>query len=856
MGNTAVLSRVGVHLFAVLLFLVPARIPAEDFSSTFAVAPPARWVLPEAAGGFVEPTHGSDARETYLLVDYQENVAAGELYVRIVKELKTAEGVQDGSTIAVDYDPAYQTLLFHQISVVRGGASSSRLSPGAVSLLRRETDLESSMLDGSLTASFVLKDIRPGDRIDYAYTVRGRNPVFGNLFADSFTHGWTFALGRERVRVLCPSSRPLGFRDIGAGAEPRISHAGATTEYLWEFSDLAPVLSEDRTPSWHVRRPWIEVSEFSDWAAVDRWAQPLYPPASLPSELARLAADWSTKLTKPEDRLQAALDYVQQQVRYVGIELGDGSYRPRSPRTVFEERFGDCKDKSYLLCALLSRLGLEAHPVLVSTWARSLLAERLPSPYAFNHVIVVVTLEGKRVFVDPTEAYQRGPVLERYLPDFGYGLVVAPGETSLVRFGSSQGKAPEITVVDTFTSNGQEEPALLEVRTTASGGAADDARGVFATRSAEEIKQDYLNFYAATYPRIESAGNLEIHDDGERNIFTTVERYRVPGFWTLLSDKRNYRAKLFPEYVYGLIPAPKTKIRTSPFAVEYPKSAEERIEVNLPGPWPVKGETATITTAAFEIRADYSSHDSTVVLDYRYRSLADSVPVARVEAYDEDVKDIDVKLGFDLTWQAMNALGGGAIDGSVTVIMVLSALLLAVGGFGGYRLAIRPPRSPAISTNAYPELSGLGGWLVLVAIGLLLRPITAVLSLRQSWGSFSAGNWYDLTNPAGARFRALWAPYFMYVIIGNLAIVAANIFLAVMFFQRRRRFPTLFIWLLGFEAAIVIANAVFNRMLSVPTDQSLDPGGVSRAILQAVAGAAIWIPYMLTSNRVKNTFVR
>ena len=115
-------------------------------------------------------------------------------------------------------------------------------------------------------------------------------------------------------------------------------------------------------------------------------------------------------------------------------------------------------------------------------------------------------------------------------------------------------------------------------------------------------------------------------------------------------------------------------------------------------------------------------------------SLADSVPVARVEAYDEDVKDIDVKLGFDLTWQAMNALGGGAIDGSVTVIMVLSALLLAVGGFGGYRLAIRPPRSPAISTNAYPELSGLGGWLVLVAIGLLLRPITAVLSLRQSWG--------------------------------------------------------------------------------------------------------------------------
>ncbi len=846
--------------FPILLALAATLFPvaalhAQDFSRTFSITPAPSWAL--GPGALRAPTHGADAGERYLLVDHQENVATGELYVHIVKELATAGGVQDGSTIAVDYDPSYQALRFHRLDVVRAGIPSSRLSRKAVSLLRREPDLESSMLDGAVTASFVLKDVRPGDRVDYAYTIRGRNPALGNRFADSFTYGWEFALGRERIRILCPASRTLYYRAIGGSAQPRISRVGSMVEYLWEFTDTVPILSEDDAPSWHVTYPWVEISEFRDWAAMVQWARSLFPPARLPAELEKLTAHWRAEHAAPEDRLQAALDYVQREIRYVAVELGVGSFRPRPPQAVFEQRFGDCKDKAYLLVTLLSRLGLEASPVLVNTRSRALLRDRLPSPYAFDHAIVAVSVGGKRVFADPTDAYQRGPALQRFVPDFGYGLMAAAGQTELLPFGSYQGRAPEMMVVDTFTSGGQTEPALLQVETTAVGRAADDLRADFATHTIQEMSKSYLNYYAADYPNIEPAGTLDVKDDPDGNVFKTVERYRIPGFWTLLPDKRNYKASFFPTYIYDVIPMPQTKIRASPIAVEHPRNVHERIEVNLPEPWPVKAETTAFDTPAFELKADYSSSGTKVVLDYRYRSRADAVSVSAVPAYNQSIKEIDQSLGYRLTWQGLASTdGSGPPDSSVMLILVLSALLLAAGGFGGYRLAVRrPSEAPAAALDPRGGPSGLGGWLVLVAIGLVLRPFSSLLVLGENWASFSAGSWFDLTNPSGAFYNPLWAPYHFHVILSSLAIAAASVLLLVLFFQRRRRFPALFIGLLAFEAAAVVANVVFTRALSGQTDQSVG-ADLPRAIPQALVGCAIWIPYMLSARRVKNTFDR
>jgi len=828
---------------------------AEDFSHTFSIEAPASWVQPEGKSSLVPPTKGNDGSSIILLIDYQENVATSQLYVHWVNQPLTADGVQQSSTITVAYDPSYQTLAFHHISVTRDGVTSSRLARDAVNLLRRETAMEWAMLDGTVTASVVLRDIRPGDMVDCAYTIQGRNPALKGLFADMFTKGSGYAVGRERIRVLCPSARPLKYQAFGTAGEPRIASSGSTTEYLWQWSDLAPIAFEDGTPSWYVARPWIELSEFTDWSSMVRWALDLFPPAGLPSELEALCAKWK-RAPEPEDRLQNALDFVQQQIRYLGVELGTGSYTPRSPEIVFAQRFGDCKDKAYLLCTLLRRMGITAFPVLVDTYGRSLLGSRLPSPLDFNHLIVAATIRGKQYFVDPTQTYQRGPVLDRFIPNYGYGLIVDVGQVNLTSFSSYQGMPPDVQIVDKFTVHLQNDPASLVVETTSRGGAAEAVRAQFAAHRTDEISKSYLDYYAALYPGIKADSALEVHDDEAKNALTTVEHYSIAGFWRLQEDKKTYAIEFFSRPIYESIPRPRTKIRSTPIEVGFPQKCHEHFEIDLPEPWPLTQDSTTITTAAFVLTSTRAIENNRVTIDYDYKSLASEVATADVPEYNKDILNIDQKIGYTLTWRPGGiSTTAGPLDPSVLMIMVLSLILFGGGGLVLYRVTLRSTVSAVSAETSLAQPSGLGGWLIIVGFAIFMTPLIVATNMQKVWPLYTAANWRELTGQSSGRFNQGLEIYLIYLIVLNAALVAASVLLAFMFFQRKRLFPRVYIGFLIFTAVTGIINTLLNSLGGTHAGEEARTMAV-RSIVQACAQLGIWIPYMLKSGRVKNTFVR
>ena len=564
--RSALLPRRGLRAFLALViaFALPvsAYAASAETSSTLSIGAVPAWVTEEPDASLHAPAGTEKDGEVYLLFDQQVNVATAERYYRIVSELRTAEAVQEGSTVIADYDPSYERLVFHRIDVVRGGARASRLSRANIQLLRRETSLELQMLDGTVSATVVMRDVRPGDRIDVAYTVRGFNPALGGRYVDEFVGGWGTPVGTARVRILSPRDRPLGVRALAGATEPVGTPRGSSLEYRWDLVDVPAILGEDQTPPWHLDAPWLQVSELADWTEAGRWARSLFPPARLPQEMVALVADWRARRSAEEDRALAAVDWVQRNIRYVGIELGTGSYRPSPPATVVERRFGDCKDQVYLLCTVLRSMGIEAAPVMVSTWARHSVAGMLPSPLPFDHVIARLVLGGRPVLVDPTQSSQRGPLADRFLPDYGHGLLAAEGREGLLPLGPHQGVTPETEVVERIDAGGRGEPSLLTVVTTARGGDADDFRWHFAGTRLEEIAASYLDYYASRYPGIESAGEIATEDDESGNVFRITERYRVPEFW--IEDDGGAYAELYADSIAGEIPGIQEALRTAP----------------------------------------------------------------------------------------------------------------------------------------------------------------------------------------------------------------------------------------------------------------------------------------------------
>ena len=164
----------------------------------------------------------------------------------------------------------------------------------------------------------------------------------------------------------------------------------------------------------------VQFSEYEDWAEVARPFAPYYV-AALPSELEaavdKIAADDVEHLYARWN----GCDFVQRELRYFGLSLGEGGYVPRPLDEIWRTRFGDCKDAVLLYVAGARRLGLDACPALVSATHGPLLDQFLPSPTVFNHCIARVRVGGHSYWLDPAMRAQFGD-LDVVAQPFGAGL--------------------------------------------------------------------------------------------------------------------------------------------------------------------------------------------------------------------------------------------------------------------------------------------------------------------------------------------------------------------------------------------------------------------------------------------------
>jgi len=115
-----------------------------------------------------------------------------------------------------------------------------------------------------------------------------------------------------------------------------------------------------------------------------------------------LAHELATAAT-PREKARLLFEFVRSQVRYIG-DHGEGhAFIPHAPADVFAKKWGDCKDKAWLLSTLAGLHGLQIHPVLISTdFTPEFSAVNLGS---FDHVVCVMELDGALVFMDPTASY-------------------------------------------------------------------------------------------------------------------------------------------------------------------------------------------------------------------------------------------------------------------------------------------------------------------------------------------------------------------------------------------------------------------------------------------------------------------
>ncbi len=151
-------------------------------------------------------------------------------------------------------------------------------------------------------------------------------------------------------------------------------------------------------------------------------------------------------------------------------------------------------------------------------------------------------------------------------------------------------------------------------------------------------------------------------------------------------------------------------------------------------------------------------------------------------------------------------------------------------------------------------LYGLGGWLILVGIGVVISPIRLLATFIPSYKPiFEDGTWEALTTVGSEAYTPYFSHLLISEIIFNTLMVLASIYLIYLFFSKHYFFPKLYIGILAVSLFFIPLDAWLATKV-FPGEPMFDPE-TTKDFGQVLIASVIWIPYMLLSRRVKITFV-
>lgn len=229
------------------------------------------------------------------------------------------------------------------------------------------------------------------------------------------------------------------------------------------------------------------------------------------------------------EKAKIVYQYVQDNTRYISVQIGIGGLQPISAIEVDNVKYGDCKGLSNYTKALLEAVGVKSHYVVVQAGAVKVdFDDDFADLLQGNHAILAIPYDGKYYWVDCTSQVHPFGFIGDFTDDRKV-LVVKPEGGEIVRTTSytNEENLQKIRSSYQITENGSIlGEALIETK-----GIQYDNRFHLQGKSKEDIIAHYRSFWS-------NINGLNIKEYGFQNDRNTV------AFWERVKiEAPNYTAK-------------------------------------------------------------------------------------------------------------------------------------------------------------------------------------------------------------------------------------------------------------------------------------------------------------------------
>ncbi len=474
---------------------------------------------------------------TFILIDYQEKITDSSIstYKRTIEKIRDASRIEDASLIVYELQEHNNQVVFHNLTIIRNNKRINMLDPEKIRVSQRELLLEKHITNNKITISMSIDDLRVGDIIDLQATEviqASDHPVHGKYYHSTFWLNWSCPVQQQTIRITNQSSKDIAIRNcsIEEGVKKNeLIKLSPNEEFTQSHRDLTQMLIDDAAPHW-LWVNFIQATTDTSWLKISAYLYHYYDnQGALENQIDLTETPELTPSRNLEEDIINIIRFVQNEIRYKGENHGIFSHTPKKPQHTLDKRYGDCKDKSNLLIALLKQKGIEAHLVLVATDYGHKIHQLNPSPLHFNHMIVHIVFNGKDFFFDPTIKKQAGDLEHSATLNYGHTLI-------LLQDGCNLQKIPHKIDDNVFhlkhifdLKKGIKKGCTLKIMRNYYKHRADNMRYYFQSKDMNKVNEDFHR-YAEDETQLELAVEKPItiiKDDLQNNIVNTEEIYRI-----------------------------------------------------------------------------------------------------------------------------------------------------------------------------------------------------------------------------------------------------------------------------------------------------------------------------------------
>ncbi len=608
---------------------------------------------------------GKETGALIILKDYRMTIdekGQSRLILRILGKVFTREAMLDYSQIPLGYNSFYEQPELNYARVIHSDGTIREVPKDAVQI-KTTPESEGLQYTDSRYLSFALSGMEVGAAFDYQLTFTQKVPIIEGEWYDNHMFGYLLRnlsspfvpridpTLTSKYTLFVPKGSKFTYHMYSSHSEPVKKSIGAQDEYIWVLTDLPSVKMEEGMPSLSKITPILVAGSVKSWSDIDKWASgKISASVEITDEIRKRATELVTGKYSELDKIKAISDFIRKDIQYIYADLDRGGYTPHPAGEILKSKYGDCKDKSILLIAMLKAVGIEAFPAMINPFPYDELCD-IPLPL-FTHMITFIPCAGKEIWLDMTSGVT--PFPELFFPDQGRMAFIVDGKGGkLIRTpADDQNKNYSVFNLNASFSGGK---VIISMKTDARGMQSDMLKSVFKELPQEMREQSFKAM-------IQSYANKAIFDTISFSDLTNSDvpfgvdiKYNLDSVWQKGQQQFTFGShSLFALSLLGNVILGSSSGKRFNDLVEgysFTISGSEKYEPPLKDLLPVSiPHNDSIKNEFFDFRQSFGKEGAAVVEKWSYSSHYETIPLAKYESFTKGLNSIKELVSWNLTF--------------------------------------------------------------------------------------------------------------------------------------------------------------------------------------------------------------